>query len=614
MRLHNMFKKMSEREKSVSRTHLRRKPEAPEGLLRKCNKCGAPILTDEVIQGNYICPKCHGYFRIPAYKRIESIADQDTFEEWDCDMNTENGPVNPLEFRGYPEKVEKLRVQTGLNEAVVTGKAKINGNPAVLGVCDGRFMMASMGWAVGEKITRAVERATEEKLPVILFTCSGGARMQEGIVSLMQMAKTSAALKKHSDAGLLYITVLTDPTTGGVTASFAMLGDIILAEPGALIGFAGPRVIEQTIGQKLPEGFQRAEFLLEHGFVDQIVKRNEMKEVLGKLIELHQKPGDAELNTKENIVEEAKSVNLSFEKEQEIGSKIQIDSKLKVKNENRAENEKTNAGLKGQTVFTGTKKSAWERVTQSRRKDRPTGQDYIDILFDDFVELHGDRYYKDDRAVIGGIAYFQGKPVTVIAQAKGKTTKENLERNFAMPSPEGYRKALRLMKQAEKFGRPVICFVDTPGAFCGMEAEERGQGEAIAHNLYEMSGLKVPVLSVVIGEGGSGGALALAVADEVWMLENSIYSVLSPEGFASILWKDSKRANEAAEVMKLTAEDLKQLGIIEQVIAEPEEFNEETLPVVAEKLNRQIQGFVTKYSKIPSEELVEKRYQRFRKM
>jgi len=609
-----MFKKMSEREKSVSRTHLRRKPEAPEGLLRKCNKCGAPILTDEVIQGNYICPKCHGYFRIPAYKRIESIADQDTFEEWDCDMNTENGPVNPLEFRGYPEKVEKLREQTGLNEAVVTGKAKINGNPAVLGVCDGRFMMASMGWAVGEKITRAVERATEEKLPVILFTCSGGARMQEGIVSLMQMAKTSAALKKHSDAGLLYITVLTDPTTGGVTASFAMLGDIILAEPGALIGFAGPRVIEQTIGQKLPEGFQRAEFLLEHGFVDQIVKRNEMKEVLGKLIELHQKPGDAELNTKENIVEEAKSVNLSFEKEQETGSKIQIDSKLKVKNENRAENEKTNAGLKGQTVFTGTKKSAWERVTQSRRKDRPTGQDYIDILFDDFVELHGDRYYKDDRAVIGGIAYFQGKPVTVIAQAKGKTTKENLERNFAMPSPEGYRKALRLMKQAEKFGRPVICFVDTPGAFCGMEAEERGQGEAIAHNLYEMSGLKVPVLSVVIGEGGSGGALALAVADEVWMLENSIYSVLSPEGFASILWKDSKRANEAAEVMKLTAEDLKQLGIIEQVIAEPEEFNEETLPAVAEKLNRQIQGFVTKYSKMPSEELVEKRYQRFRKM
>lgn len=604
-----MFKKMGEKEKTISRTHLRRKPEAPEGLLRKCNKCGAPILTDEVIQGNYICPKCQGYFRVPAYKRIENITDQDTFEEWDCDMNTENGPVNPLQFHGYPEKVEKLREETGLNEAIVTGKAKINGNPAVLGVCDGRFMMASMGWAVGEKITRAVERATEEGLPVILFTCSGGARMQEGIVSLMQMAKTSAALKKHSDAGLLYVTVLTDPTTGGVTASFAMLGDIILAEPGALIGFAGPRVIEQTIGQKLPEGFQRAEFLKEHGFVDQIVKRNEMKEVLGKLLELHQKSEQVNQDGKEKEPEEQerKNVNLSFEKVQRASVKIQEDDKRNIKEENVKENKKSDP------VFE-KKKSAWERVVQSRRKDRPTGQDYIDILFDDFVELHGDRYYRDDRAVIGGIAYFQGKPVTVIAQAKGKTTKENLERNFAMPSPEGYRKALRLMKQAEKFGRPVICFVDTPGAFCGMEAEERGQGEAIARNLFEMSGMKVPVLSVVIGEGGSGGALALAVADEVWMLENSIYSVLSPEGFASILWKDSRRANEAAEVMKLTAADLKRLGIIEQVIEEPEKFDEETLPVVAEKMSQQIQDFMKRYCGMPEEELVEKRYQRFRQM
>lgn len=609
MRLHNMFKKMGEKEKTISRTHLRRKPEAPEGLLRKCNKCGAPILTDEVIQGNYICPKCQGYFRVPAYKRIENITDQDTFEEWDCDMNTENGPVNPLQFHGYPEKVEKLREETGLNEAIVTGKAKINGNPAVLGVCDGRFMMASMGWAVGEKITRAVERATEEGLPVILFTCSGGARMQEGIVSLMQMAKTSAALKKHSDAGLLYVTVLTDPTTGGVTASFAMLGDIILAEPGALIGFAGPRVIEQTIGQKLPEGFQRAEFLKEHGFVDQIVKRNEMKEVLGKLLELHQKSEQVNQDGKEKEPEEQerKNVNLSFEKVQRASVKIQEDDKRNIKEENVKENKKSDP------VFE-KKKSAWERVVQSRRKDRPTGQDYIDILFDDFVELHGDRYYRDDRAVIGGIAYFQGKPVTVIAQAKGKTTKENLERNFAMPSPEGYRKALRLMKQAEKFGRPVICFVDTPGAFCGMEAEERGQGEAIARNLFEMSGMKVPVLSVVIGEGGSGGALALAVADEVWMLENSIYSVLSPEGFASILWKDSRRANEAAEVMKLTAADLKRLGIIEQVIEEPEKFDEETLTVVAEKMSQQIQDFMKRYCGMPEEELVEKRYQRFRQM
>jgi len=278
MRLQNMFKKTGERENPVRKGRLRRRPEAPEGLLKKCNKCGAAILSEEVINGAYICPKCHGYFRVPAYKRIEMIADEGSFEEWDMDLDGMDGPPDPLQFKGYSEKIKKLREQTGLKEAVVTGRVKINGKQAVIGVCDGRFMMASMGYAVGEKITRAVERATNENLPVILFTCSGGARMQEGIIS---------ALKRHHNAGQLFISVLTDPTTGGVTASFAMLGDIIIAEPQALIGFAGPRVIEQTIGEKLPEGFQRAEFLLEHGFVDQIVKRENMKPVLGRILKMH---------------------------------------------------------------------------------------------------------------------------------------------------------------------------------------------------------------------------------------------------------------------------------------------------------------------------------------
>ena len=576
MRLHNMFKKTGEKITSIH-SRNRRKPEAPEGILKKCNKCGAAILTDEVITGKYICPKCHGYFRIPAYKRIELVTDAGSFEEWDAKIDEGERPENPLDFRGYTEKVEVLREKTGLDEAVVTGKATICGQPVVIGVCDGRFMMASMGHAVGEKITRAVERATEERLPVVLFTCSGGARMQEGIISLMQMAKTSAALKRHSDAGLLYIPVLTDPTTGGVTASFAMLGDIILAEPGALIGFAGPRVIEQTIGQKLPEGFQRAEFLLEHGFVDRIVTRDEMKEVLGQILKMH------------TVTDEKEECTITFENENKS-------SDLRDKKEVR------------KSV------SAWERVLKSREKERPVGKDYIDRLFTDFVELHGDRYYKDDPAVAGGIAYFHGKAVTVIAQCKGKTTKENLERNFAMPSPEGYRKALRLMKQAEKFHRPVICFVDTPGAFCGMEAEERGQGEAIARNLYEMSALKVPILSIVIGEGGSGGALALAVADEVWMMENAVYSVLSPEGFASILWKDSKRASEAAGVMRLTAADLKELKVIEAVIQEPEVYREDTMDPVLCEMEEKMEHFFEQYGSLSEKQLTDRRYDRFRNM
>ena len=592
MRLQNMFKKTGERENPVRKGRLRRRPEAPEGLLKKCNKCGAAILSEEVINGAYICPKCHGYFRVPAYKRIEMIADEGSFEEWDMDLDGMDGPPDPLQFKGYSEKIKKLREQTGLKEAVVTGRVKINGTQAVIGVCDGRFMMASMGYAVGEKITRAVERATNEKLPVILFTCSGGARMQEGIISLMQMEKTSAALKRHSDAGLLYVTVLTDPTTGGVTASFAMLGDIIIAEPQALIGFAGPRVIEQTIGEKLPEGFQRAEFLLEHGFVDQIVKRENMKPVLGRILKMHD------------------HVHPDCRKGKEVRKSDRTEPVPK------AGMTEKKAGKKAAEQEPWSEKSltAWERVCRSRSKERPVGKDYIDILFEDFVELHGDRYYRDDPAIIGGIAYFQGICVTVIAQAKGRTTKENLERNFAMPSPEGYRKARRLMKQAEKFHRPVINFVDTPGAFCGMEAEERGQGEAIARNLFELSGLKVPVLSVVIGEGGSGGALALAVADEVWMLENSIYSILSPEGFASILWKDSSKAKEAAEVMKLTAENLKAQGIVERVFAEPETYTVQNMDSVIMQINEAIEEFLMRYGSMSEQELIRHRYERFRNM
>ncbi len=577
-KLKHMFKKTAvlfrDRE---DRNQEKKEPSAPEGLWLKCPKCGEVVYRDDVKAHGYVCPKCEGYFRIGTRTRIRMVADTGTFQEWFTDLETEN----PLEYPGYEEKIANLQEKTKLHEAVTVGKCMVNGLETVLGVCDARFLMGSMGYVVGEKITRAFERATEEKLPVVLFTSSGGARMQEGIVSLMQMAKTSAAIRKHSEAGLFYLPILTDPTTGGVTASFAMLGDVILAEPGALIGFAGPRVIAQTIGQKLPEGFQRAEFLVEKGIIDGVVERQELKETVWKLLNIHQ-------NALQYI---------------HYGDTQNVENLPEIRNS------------RGKAAGCDKKElTAWERVEISRSKERPTTFSYVQQVFDDFLELHGDRAFRDDGAVIGGIAMFGGQPVTVIGQQKGKNVKENIYRNFGMASPEGYRKALRLMKQAEKFGRPVVTFVDTPGAACGIEAEERGQGEAIARNLLEMSGIQTPMVSILIGEGGSGGALGLAVTDEVWMMENATYSILSPEGFASILWKDGKRAKEASEVMKITAKDLKKLQIIEKVIREPEPANEENLPEIAEEIREDLDGFLRKSCQKTREQIVEERYERFRRM
>ena len=540
----------------------------------KCPKCKKTVDRDKVVKKKYVCYECGYYFRVKTNNRIRMVADLKSFIPWFEEM-----PVsNPLSYEGYEEKLAETREKTGVKEAVTVGQCKIYGEDAVIGVCEARFMMGSMGHVVGEKITRAIEKATELRLPVFIFCCSGGARMQEGIVSLMQMAKTSAAIKKHGEEGLLYSTILTDPTTGGVTASFAMLGDVIMAEPGALIGFAGPRVIKQTIGQELPDGFQTAEFCVEHGFVDGIVLRENLKKTLYFLIKTHQcKEG--------NYADFQKNFDERFE---------------------------LNEIMKERSWLTFPK-TAWEKVKAVRQAERPAATDYMRYIFDYFVEAHGDRYYSDDGAVIGGVAFLDGQPVTVIADIKGKDVKECKERNFGMPMPEGYRKALRLMKQAEKFHRPIISFVNTPGAFCGIEAEERGQGEAIARNLLEMSALKVPVLCILIGEGGSGGALATAVGNEVWMMENATYSILSPEGFASILWKDGSRAKEASEVMNITAQDLKRLGVIEKIIPEFGGADAKSVESIAGYMKEQIKEFLTKYTYKSGEEIAEERYQRFRK-
>ena len=539
-----------------------------------CPKCKNTFTRGNLLETYFVCPQCGNNLQMGAQDRINMIVDAGTFEIWFEHLSHSN----PLDDEKYMDKVSNARENTGISEAVVVGKGKLSGEDIVIGVCDARFLMGSMGYVVGERITLAFEKATELKLPVFMFCCSGGARMQEGIVSLMQMKKTSAAVKRHSDAGLFYCSILTDPTMGGVTASFATLADVILAEPGARIGFAGRRVIQQTIKQDLPEGFQTAEFLLEHGMIDRIVERKEMKHILQELLFMHRPI------TPLSYWKRLRSILFPEKYERTPNGSVEILDE----------------------------KTAWEKVKMCRNINRLSSMDYIENIFSGFIELHGDRYYADDRALIGGIAFIENRPVTILGGMRGKTLQECVKTNFGMAMPEGYRKAVRLMKQAEKFNRPIISFVNTPGAFCGVEAEQRGQGEAIARSIMEMAGVKVPVLCILIGEGGSGGALATAVGNEVWMMEHSVYSILSPEGYASILWKTGERAEEAAEVMKITAQDLLKMKIIDKIIPEFGGATQENQIKIFPYLKENILEFLRVYGNMNGNDVVDDRYRRFR--
>jgi acetyl-CoA carboxylase carboxyl transferase alpha subunit/acetyl-CoA carboxylase carboxyl transferase beta subunit len=600
----------------------------------QCPGCRHVVDVDRMAQNLEVCPRCGHHLRLPARTRIELTCDPQSFEEWDADLSS----VDFLHFPGYEEKLKRAREKSGEVEAVVCGRASIKGEPCAIFVMNGDFMMGSMGSVVGEKITRCFERATELRLPVVGFTVSGGARMQEGATSLMQMAKTSAAVRRHSDQGLLYVAVLTDPTSGGVTASFAMQADVTVAEPGALVAFAGPRVIEQTIHRKLPAGFQSAEFQLDHGFVDEIVPRAKMRDALQALLCLHagHRATAAPLNTDEPVQSDAPAesgMDDASGSHDARGNAAEDATDSEPKDANEAaegidsgevsaddgKDGGLSADAQGADAQDGGKSfeyageaqaepTAYDRVRNARSTHRATTLALVGRIFDGFVELHGDRRFADDKAVVGGIAWLGDTPVTLIGTERGGSIKERVTRNFGSAHPEGYRKALRLMRQAEKFGRPVVCFIDTAGAYCGIEAEERGQGQAIAENLVEMAGLTVPVISIVIGEGGSGGALALGVGNRVWMLENSVYSVISPEGCASILYKDANKAPEAAEALGLTAQTLAGLGIVDLVISE----HNGDVDATAQDLKAHLVEEIASLRNLSPTELVDQRYNRFR--
>jgi acetyl-CoA carboxylase carboxyl transferase subunit beta len=492
--------------------------------LARCRKCQAVLVEDETYAELHVCAACGYHDRETARASILRLVDPATFREQDSRLAS----TDPLGFADetvYRERLVTLRQATGESDALVSGMARLGGFEIAIAALDFSFMGGSMGVVVGEKLARIAERARERRVPLITLSASGGARMQEGMLSLLQMAKTSAAIQRLRDGGCPYVSILTHPTTGGVFASFANLGDLVLAEPGALIGFAGPRVAEQAMGKELPEGSHTAEFLLAHGMIDAIVDRREQREFLVRLLSILTAPR---------------------------AGYPRRGRRLRPMRPQRAE----------------ARIAAWETVQRARSASRLTSIDYVQRLLGEFVELHGDRASGDDPAIVAGLGTLVGNAVAIVAVERGHAG-ERERRHDGRPYPEGYRKARRVMDLAERLKMPLITLIDTPGAYPGVEAEERGLAAELASSLARMSSLRTPIVTAIVGEGGSGGALALAVADRVLMLQGAIYTVIAPEGAATILYRDAARAAELSSKLKLTAHDLRRLGIVDEIVPEP---------------------------------------------
>jgi acyl-CoA carboxylase subunit beta len=539
-----------------------------------CARCRTMLYGKRFSQALRVCPECGHHHVLSAGERIEQLFDPGSVELLDFGVRT----VDVLEFvdsKPYPQRLAEARRRTGLAEGVLVAAGTLAGRPLVAAVMDFGFLGGSLGAAAGELITSGAEEALRRRVPLLIVTASGGARMQEGPISLMQMAKTSQAIARLDEAGILTITLITDPTFGGVAASFATQCDVIVAEPAARLGFAGRRVIEQTIGHDLPDGFQTAEFLRERGLIDLIKPRAALRTTLGRLLAAGL-PGRA-------VAESAAG--------QEPGAL----ARWVVRDPARL-----------------AEIDPWQAVQRARDLDRPTTLDYLDRAFTDFEELHGDRIGEECQAIVGGIAMLRGRPAMVIGHQRGRTAAELALRNYGMPTPAGYRKAARLMRLAAKLGLPVITFIDTPGAYPGVEAEERGQAIAIAESIRLMASLPVPIVTVIIGEGGSGGALALAVADEVLINEHGVYSVISPEGCASILWNDASKAPDAARSLKGDARNLLRLTVVDGVLTEPAGGSQADHPEAARRVAAVLSETLQRLESMDPHTLVEARRNRFR--
>jgi len=477
-------------------------------MAEPCPKCAATL--DQLL----ICTGCGFHAPVPATQRIEQLADRGSFHE--ADRHLWSG--NPLHFSdgvsSYEKQVAEAQAETRLLDAVVTGRARVLGARVILVVFDFRFLGGSMGSVVGEKVARAFDAARRERLPAIVVCSSGGARIQEGMVALFQMAKTALAAARLRELGVPLITVLADPTMGGVLASFAGLGDVILAEPHARVAFVGPRVHTTAIGDSAPPG--TAEFAFAHGLIDAVVERDRLRPVLGSLA--------------------------GALRSREAGA------------QGKRESPEPHSHAK-------TRRDVWETVELARHPDRPSGRALAHAVFSDIFEIRGDRQGDDDDSVMAAIGRLGARPVVVVAQDRHSL-------GMGRTRASGYRKAQRAYSLAERFSLPLITLVDTPGASTDTDAEAAGITGAIAESLARLARLRTPVINVVVGEGGSGGALALSVGDRLLMHENAIFSVIGPEAASAILYHDAEHAHELATRLKLTATDLVELRLVDRILPE----------------------------------------------
>jgi acyl-CoA carboxylase subunit beta len=590
----------------------------PPDLWTKCPTCSTMLFNKQLEKNLRVCTTCGHHFRLSAEARIDHLLDPGTWTEHDPGLQSVDA-LGFVDLKAYPDRLAAAQLATGMRDAAVWGTGAIGGHDIALCVMDFGFMGGSMGAVVGEKVTRAAERALAARVPLVVVSASGGARMQEGTLALMQLAKTLGALERLRAAGVPYLSVLSDPTTGGVFASFAAVGDVNIAEPDALIGFAGARVTAGTIATELPPGFQRAEFLFSHGFVDRVVTRAELHDELASLLRLLPARGTFEEPDPVDDVPAFRPFSFLTTLADRVGELANGDGTA-TEDDAPADSDPPptvpavdgNGSVALPSLDSAAKDDVWGRVQLARSLRRPRTLEFMDAMADEFVELHGDRLFGDDAAIVAGLARIDGRRVAVIGQQKGADTDENIKRNFGMPHPEGYRKAMRVMELAERAGLPVVSFVDVPGAHPGPESEERGIAEAIARSIGLMTRLRTPIITVITGEGGSGGALAIAVGDVVIALENAVYSVISPEGCASILWRTADEAATAAAAMRMSAADQHALGVVDIVVPEPGEGAHAEPEATADRLRAIIIDRLDALAALPIDALLDQRYRRYR--